>query len=122
MRKIACIILAGCFIVVMGCSHKATDRDPLPIETMKLIVWDLMKADEWHLLRISKDTTLRKTKENIRLFEQVFLVHGITKDRFYNSYRYYEAHPLQMKILIDSVNEFSTRERSRVFDNHGQAH
>jgi hypothetical protein len=119
MRKNVWIIILACSCA-FACRHGAADQ-PLSIQDMKLVMWDLMKADEWYLMKTLKDSTVKKQKENIRLFEQVFYIHGITKDRFYNSYRYYEAHPLQMKVLFDSVDQFSSRERNRISENHGQA-
>jgi hypothetical protein len=116
MRKNVCIIILACFCV-FACRHGAADQQPLSIQDMKLVMWDLMKADEWYMAKLLKEAK----KENIRLFEQVFYIHGITKDRFYNSYRYYEANPLQMKVLFDSVDQFSSRERNRISENHGQA-
>lgn len=119
MRKhiLMVILLYSC---VIAC-RQSNETKPLPIQSMKLVMWDLLKADEWYLSKSIKDTTVVKSKENIRLFEQVFSIHGITKDRFYSSYRYYEAHPLEMKILIDSVDQFASRERNRAYENHGQA-
>ncbi len=121
MRKIAWMMFIVC-LATTGCRHNADDK-PLPIPTMKLVMWDMMKADEWYLSIISKDSTGKKRKDNIRLYEQVFSIHGITRTHFYNSYKYYEAHPVQMKILIDSIDQFSVRERNLLFENndHGQA-
>ena len=109
-------------VTYMSCTSQSARQKPLEINTMKGIMWDLMKAGEWHLLIISKDSTARKRKEDIRLYQQVFALHGITKQRFYDSYKYYEAHPVEFKILIDSVDLFSNREKNRMFDSHGQAH
>ena len=82
---------------------------------MKLVMWDLIKAGEWHIQIIARDSALRNKKEDIRLYEQVFAIHGITKDQFYNSYKYYEAHPVQFKVLIDSLDAFSNREKISLF-------
>lgn len=85
-------------------------------------MWDMLKADEWYVRAAIKDSTLKKKKENIRLYEQVFSLHGITKEQFYNSFKYYEAHPVAFKVLIDSTDAFANREKSRLLNNHGQAH
>jgi hypothetical protein len=118
MKKLAGIILlTGCLVACSrGGSHK-----PLEIDQMKQVMWDLMKATEWHSFIIAKDTALRNKKEDIRLYAQVFAIHNITKERFYRSYQYYEAHPNEFKILIDSIDNFSAREKSHLGQNHGQA-
>jgi hypothetical protein len=120
MRKIIAIGILVCFSLT-ACKHTDAGKQPLPVQTMKLVMWDMLKADEWYLVRSLKDSTLRTKKENIQLFEQVFQIHGITRDRFYSSYRYYEAHPLEMKVLIDSIDLYAGRERNKVYENHGQA-
>ena len=117
--KFVPIIILFC-LGYMGCTPAAGIKKPMPVEKMKVMMWDLIKAGEWHTFIIIKDSTLKQKKEDIRLFEQVFAVHGITKEQFYNSYKYYEAHPVEFKVLIDSVEAFAIREKLR-FDNHGQA-
>jgi len=113
------ILFSVCIIVGMAaCKSK---EQPLPINDMKVIMWDLMKADEWFTVRSSKDSTLLKKNEHIRLYEQVFLIHGVTRTKFYTSYAHYEAHPGEMKTLLDSVNLYSERERQKMFEhNYGQ--
>jgi hypothetical protein len=49
------------------------------------------------------------------MFQQVFAIHGITKDEFYKSYRYYEGHPDKNKILMDSVSAYATRQRLELY-------
>ena len=87
---------------------------------MKLVMWDLIKAGEWYSQIISRDSALRNKKEDIRLYEQVFAIHGITKDQFYTSYKYYEAHPVQFKVLIDSLDAFSNREKISLFEKYSK--
>ena len=116
MRK--CLYTVIIALLFMACRSKEA---PLDVNQMKAIVWDLMKADEWFTTQTIKDSTVRIKKENIRLYEQVFLIHSVTKDRFYKSYAYYEAHPGQMKVLIDSIELYSAREREKLSNqNHGQ--
>ncbi len=103
---------------VVACKSK---EKPLPVNQMKVIVWDLMKSDEWFNALNVKDSTARIKKENFRLYQQVFLIHGITRERFYKSYEYYEAHPGPMKELLDSVDAYSNREREKLYkENYGQ--
>lgn len=108
------------FLLSAGCGPAA--EKPLPIPVMKKVMWDIMKADEWYTTISARDSVGKFKKDNIRMYEKVFSIHGITRDKFYNSYKYYEAHPVEMKILIDSIDLFSVRERTRLFEqNHGQA-
>jgi hypothetical protein len=119
MTKFVWIVLIVC-LGTLSCTSSAAKKKPIEINRMKLIMWDLIKAGEWHLQILAKDSTIRNKKEDIRLYEQVFFIHGITKDAYFRSYKYYEAHPVEFKVLIDSLDNFSNREKNKL-DNHGQA-
>lgn len=115
------ILLTASFLL-FSCSRRKTIK-PLPVNQMKTIMWDLIKAGEWYSFILAKDSTAGKKKTDARLFAQVFAVHGVTSDEYYQSYRYYEAHPVEFRVLIDSVDAFSNREKTTLFErqNHGQA-
>jgi hypothetical protein len=82
----------------------------------------MLKADELYIRIIGKDSTAKKRKENIRLYEEVFLLHHIRKGEFDSSYKFYASHPVQFRVLIDSMEAFSSREKERLFGKPGQAH
>lgn len=110
MRK-GRIILIGCVLLIaMGCSNRAA-KEIISKDSMQLIMWDLMKADEWFNRKFIADTNAVKNKEDVKLYEAVFKIHGISKDRFFKSYRYYEAHPILLKEIVDSIDAKSNRER-----------
>ena len=102
------------FLLILGfVFFSCTDKDKKIISSseMKVILWDMTCADELANQMAVKDSTLKKKKQNIKLYEQVFAVHNITKEAFYNSFAYYEAHPDQYKILLDSVTAYGKREK-----------
>lgn len=107
MRKICwlCILLVSC--------SAGKRKARIPVNEMKVIMWDMIQAGEWFNVITVKDTTARKRKEDVQLLSKVLAVHGITREEFYNSYKYYEAHPVEFKVLIDSIDAYSIRERSR---------
>ncbi len=110
-------------LLMVSCGNRSQKEPLLGVEDMKKVMWDMMKADEWYLRESARDSTLKTIKENIRLYEQVFAIHGINRNRFFTSFKYYEAHPLQFKVLIDSVEQYANRERGKlsITDKHGQA-
>ncbi len=117
MRGMICLIMVS--LLFAACA--ASSEKPLPIPVMKTVMWDMMKVDEWYTTISLKDSVGKFKNDNFRMYEKVFSIHGITREKFYNSYRFYEAHPAQMRILIDSIDLFSVRERARLFEqNHGQ--
>jgi hypothetical protein len=88
---------------------------------MKVIVWDMLKADELYTIQQAKDSTLRIQKKNLEYYEKIFAYHKINRSTFYNAFAYYEAHPLQMRELLDSIDQYATRERNRSFMRYGQS-
>ncbi len=111
MRKIfACCSL----IFLLSCNSsnsKQNDQQIIPINEMKNIVWDMFKADEYYVRISTKDTLDKLQTGNLKLYDQVFTSYGISKKKFYNSYRYYQSHPDLFKTLIDSVDALSKRQR-----------
>ena len=55
---------------------------------MKVVMWDMLLADNWYAQTIMKDSTAQKNKKNINLYESVFKQDGTTKEQFYKSYKY----------------------------------
>ncbi|HEY6976500.1 MAG TPA: DUF4296 domain-containing protein [Chitinophagaceae bacterium] len=89
-------------------------NDIIGIDKMKLIVWDMIRAGALSENKFGRYPDSLKMK-SIQMFQQVFAVHGITKDEFYKSYRYYEAHPDKNKILMDSVYAYANRQRQDLY-------
>lgn len=109
-------LFCGCLITSMGCRSAVPAEGLLVPDSMKVIMWDMMKADELYLRISAKDTTAARRKENIRLYEQVFAVHKITKKQFDSSYHFYATHPDQFKLLLDSLDVYALRERTKQFE------
>ena len=81
----------------------------------------MLKADELYTIQQAKDSTLRIQKKNLVYYEKIFAYHKISRSSFYKSFEYYEAHPPKMKELLDSLDQYATRERNRSFMRYGQS-
>ncbi len=119
MRK-GYLILLCCVLLGTACKFSSGKQRLLPVDTIKLIMWDLLKADELYIRINIKDSTAVKRKENIRMFEEIYAIHHVTKGQFDSSFKYYEAHPIVFKQLIDSLDAYATREKYKLADRHGQ--
>lgn len=106
------IWIMGLAVLLLACKKKPKDQEILPINTMKLAMWDMIRADEWYTQTTLKDSLNKRKKENIQLYEQVFAIHGTTRKQFYNSYQYYETHPKAFKELMDSMYAYTQREKA----------
>jgi hypothetical protein len=103
--------LATLVIAITACSSSAVPGDIIEPHKMKLIVYDLIRADEWTNLRASTDTAFKKDVEVMKIYKQVFSIHHINHKEFYKSYRYYQAHPDINKALFDSLISHANRKR-----------
>lgn len=101
-------------LFLLACGGEKIPKHVISINDMSKIMWDMIKMDEYYLRLTAKDTLNLKIKENIRLYEQVFSSYGIERKKFYDSYHYYEAHPKQFRILIDSIDAIAGRERNLI--------
>ena len=98
-------------IFIFSCNRKYKKMEVLPFDTIKVVMWDLLNAEEFNNILIIKDSTLKKTKNNLKLYQQVFFMHHLSKEQFYYSYQFYEQHPDQFKTLMDSVSTYGPRQR-----------
>jgi len=72
---------------------------------MQDVMWDMVRADQ--LLNdkgIGIDSSVNSAKERIKIYQQVFSIHNISKEKFRQSFSFYRTHPLLMRALLDSVN------------------
>ncbi len=116
MRGILMILIV---VGLFACKSKPINKNILPINTMKLVMWDILKADEWYTQTAIRDTLHKRLDENFQIYEQVYKIHHITKQQFYSSYKFYETHPDQFKTLIDSV--IAVGDRDKVIEKSGPA-
>lgn len=104
------IYLLFIFVLLVSC-HNETPKMVLPVNTMKVVMFDMLKADEWYARKLVGDTLMLKVKEDIPLYEQVFAIHKLTKKQFFDSYHYYEAHPVAYKELVDSLESYANKQK-----------
>ena len=120
MRNFLVILLTIITIAVCSCNSNKQSKEPLPIDQMKYLMWDMLKADEFYIRLTTNDTAKKFQKENLRLYDQIFRSYGVSKEKFYSSYKFYESHPNLFKELIDSVENLSKRQRNLQFDSSGK--
>jgi hypothetical protein len=110
MIQRAIYILVFAWVLLVSCNN-GTPKNVLPVNTMKVVMFDMLKADEWYARKLVGDTLMLRIKEDIPLYEQVFAIHKITKKEFFDSYHYYEAHPVAYKELVDSLGSYANKQK-----------
>jgi hypothetical protein len=109
MRYRFTILYLGC--IFFSCNNQKAQEPQIPMEKLKIVVWQLMKVDELYTRKSQADTTWKNEKKNLQFYQQIFELNKIDKVQFYKQMDYLKTHPADYKELIDSVNEVSKREK-----------
>lgn len=116
MRKGIAGLLAVCCLLLAACSGKTSvPFGILSIDKMAPIVWDMAEADQYAAMLIKDSAHVDPKMERLRLYEQVFRIHGVSREKFEKSYNYYKEHPAISQILYDSLAAQGTRYRTEAF-------
>lgn len=77
----------------------------IPEEKMTRMVWDMMRADQFLTdFVFSRDTSVDKLAESLRLYNRIFEIHKVSKQEFLTSFNYYRAEGGPLKAILDSVS------------------
>jgi hypothetical protein len=100
-------IWAGMLVLLFltGCSDK--DNVPSGIlsrSDMQDVLWDMAQADQYAAIYVSKDSARVDVKtETLKLYEQVFRLHQVSREEFEKSYKYYMGRPELVRGMLDSL-------------------
>ena len=97
------IFLFGMFLLVSCNNNDKVPSGILKPEKMEVVLWDIIKADAFTKEYIKIDTAKNDIAENLKLQQQIFSIHKVTKVDFYKSYDYYKANTKQFKAILDSM-------------------
>ena len=113
------MIFTTCLVLLFGCS--GDDEIPKGIigkDKMVKIFWDMIQADQFATQYLTKDSIKSKLKpETMKLYEEIFRIHHISKDEFKKSFAFYQAHPEITKVIFDSLSASANRQRIELFKN-----
>jgi hypothetical protein len=105
-------ILLICTLSLFACRTNSVKDQPIPFDKMKVVVLQLMKADELYSRKSITDSSWKNSKKNVQMYQQIFDVNKIDRTQFYKQIGLLETHPIEFKELIDSVEQLSKREKN----------
>ncbi|MEO6251869.1 MAG: DUF4296 domain-containing protein [Ferruginibacter sp.] len=79
---------------------------------MQAVLWDIIRADVFTAQFIKTDSAKNDVAENLKLQQQIFAIHKISKADFYKSYDYYQSNTTQFKVLLDSMIAVTERNKN----------
>jgi Domain of unknown function (DUF4296) len=135
-------IIAGLLGVLLFTAAGCSDKNNIPSgilsrEKMEGVLWDMIQADQYSTLYLAKDsarmakdsthlakdsthlakdsTRINLKMETLRLYEQVFRLHQVSREEFRKSYQYYLDHPALNQVLFDSLTVKGARLRTESY-------
>ena len=104
-------IIIGMLFLTACASRETKEGALLPIKTMQQTVWQLMQVDEYLTRQIQTDTTMEPSLKKASYYQRVFNLNKVDRVKFYATMDYLDKHPMEMKVLMDSVEALSKREK-----------
>ena len=107
MKKLYLVIC----IFVFSCQYKGNQENKIPFDKMKVVLYQLMQADEYYTRTLILDSSVLNDKKNVQFYKQIFEMNKVDKDDFYATLTYFQKRPTEFKALMDSAYELSKREK-----------
>ena len=104
--RIGLILLINAILISCGPS---IPKDVLPPDKMKLVLWDIMQADELAEYNLTKDSSFNSLEKHIVYYQDVLTIHKVKKVQFSKSLAYYSNNPELFKVVLDSLQSFGER-------------
>lgn len=111
------LAIAILFSVAACTDSQKIPEDILGKQKMESLLWDMVQADRYvnFYINNSKDSTLDKKKEAAIFYDRVFQMHGISREEFIKSYKFYLSRPDITKVLFDSIASRADKRRAEVY-------
>lgn len=103
------IFLAGCtnqYKVPSGIMQK---------EKMEKVLWDMIMADRYATITLSRDSAKNIKEETFKMYDQVFTINKISRQEFVKSLKYYLERPDISLVMLDSLATKANRKRDEIY-------
>ncbi len=105
------LIICISFFFLTSCSKKHKE---LSLNQMKVVMWDLLNAEELMKIKVTNDSAYIIKNNRPIYYQKIFSLHQIAQIDFDKNYQYFQNHPNEMKILLDSISNFGIKKREWV--------
>jgi len=93
--------------------EKKIPKNILPIDKMKVVVWDLAQAGSYADLLKDNDSALKVL--NTGYMAKALKLHNVSKEDFFKSFDFYQQNPLLNQVLFDSVSAYAERQKNDIY-------
>lgn len=98
-----------CFLIFLAVSLiSCGSKDEIPStilkpDKMQAVLWDVIKAQAFTDQYIKKDSSKNAEMENLKMQQEIFVIHHVSKEEFYKSYDYYKTNTSLLNQMLDSI-------------------
>ena len=99
------LVVATC-LFFLGCGKEnKVPQGIIPPATMQVILWDLMRADQFiGGYIVNRDTSVNRITVSLEYYQQIFRIHQVTREEFQKSFAFYRSRPDLFKSIMDSIS------------------
>jgi hypothetical protein len=118
MTRIIACLLVGAILAVSSCSDKnSVPAGVMPHGKMEAVMWDVIQSEQYSAAYLAKDSAhLNLKMENLRLYDEVFRLHQVSREEFRRSYQYYMGRADLAQVLFDSLLAKGNRLRTESYN------
>lgn len=98
-------LLSLLLIIFTSCNQDSKiPKEIIDRQRMQELMWDMLRADVFLIDYAGKgDTAFNRSKESIAFYQKVLTLHSISKEEFKKSLDWYQQHPKEMKVILDTL-------------------
>lgn len=113
MKKIFVVVIVIISFIDCTPEDRKIPKEILPLDTMKVVVWNLIETGDYATSLKAKDSTIKSL--NTMYLNEVLELHHLDKKTFFNSFNFYQKNLYFNKILFDSINAYASRQRNEIY-------
>ncbi len=117
MRLKKIVFIAALFLFSCG-NENEIPKGILKPAKMQIVLWDILREDAFTNDFIKKDSAKKPEAESVKLQQRIFAMHKVTKEEFYDSYKFYLNHTELLQPLLDSM--IAKAEKNKYSDTKGK--
>jgi hypothetical protein len=115
MKYVLALFVTALLFTTACTNQYKVPNDIIPKDKMEKILWDMIMADRYSTIILSRDTTKNVKEETFKTYAQVFSINKITREEFLKSFKFYLERPDISQVMLDSLATKANRRRDDVY-------